>query len=128
MKVLLVDDEEDIRKIGNLSLKAVGKFETVLASSAAEALALARSERPDLILLDVMMPAMDGLATLAELKRTPELSAIPVLFMTARVQRDEIDQYLSLGAIGVIQKPFDPMLLPTEITRILEAFHRTQAR
>lgn len=126
MKVLLVDDEEDIRKIGRLSLQSVGKFETVLASSAAEAIALARSERPDLILMDMMMPGMDGLEALAELKRLPELKAIPVLFMTARVQRDEVEQYLRLGAIGVVQKPFDPMLLPSEIRRILEAFQRSQ--
>lgn len=128
MKVLLVDDEEDIRKIGRLSLQAVGKFETAIASSAAEALALARSERPDLILMDMMMPGMDGLEALAELKKIPELAAIPVLFMTARVQRDEVDQYLRLGAIGVIQKPFDPMLLPAEIKRILEASQRSQVR
>ncbi|MDP3505637.1 MAG: response regulator [Myxococcales bacterium] len=121
MKVLLVDDEEDIRKIGRLSLQAVGKFETVIASSAAEAIALAASERPDLILMDMMMPGMDGLEALAELKRDPALAAIPVLFMTARVQRTEVDQYLRLGAIGVIQKPFDPMLLPSEIRRILDA-------
>ncbi len=121
MKVLLVDDEEDIRKIGRLSLEAVGKFKVMMAASASEALLLARSEPPDLILMDMMMPGMDGLSALAELQRDPALKAIPVLFMTAKVQRSEVDHYLSVGAIGVIQKPFDPMTLPAEIKRIMEA-------
>jgi len=119
MKVLLVDDQEDIRKIGRLSLESVGKLQTLVAASAAEALQLARSERPDLILMDVMMPGMDGLAALAELRRIPELSAIPVMFMTAKVQGSEVERYLRAGAVGVINKPFDPMTLPSEIRRIL---------
>ncbi len=121
MKVLLVDDEEDIRKIGRLSLEAVGKFKVMLAASASEALSLARSDPPDLILMDMMMPGMDGLSALAELQSDAALNAIPVLFMTAKVQRSEIDHYLSVGAIGVIQKPFDPMTLPAEIKRIMDA-------
>ncbi len=124
MRVLLVDDEEDIRKIARVSLEAVGKFEVVMAASAAEALALARSESPDLILMDMMMPGMDGLSALAELRRDAALQAIPVMFMTAKVQRSEVDHYLSAGAIGVIQKPFDPMTLPSEIKRIMEARER----
>jgi CheY-like chemotaxis protein len=124
MKVLLVDDEEDIRKIGRLSLEAVGKFKVMMAASASEALSLARSEPPDLILMDMMMPGMDGLSALAELQRDAALKAIPVLFMTAKVQRSEVDHYLSVGAIGVIQKPFDPMTLPAEIKRIMEARQR----
>ncbi len=123
MKVLLVDDEEDIRKIGRMSLAAVGKLQVVLATGAVEAIELARLERPDVILMDMMMPGMDGLAALAELKRIPELQAIPVLFMTAKVQRSEVEHYLSVGAIGVIQKPFDPMTLPGEVKRIVQA-HR----
>lgn len=119
MKVLLVDDEPDIRRIAQLSLEAVGGFETAVAASAAEGLAAAARERPDLILLDVMMPGMDGLSALAELRGDPVLSAIPVVFMTAKVQRAEIERYLALGAAGVIQKPFDPMTLPTELQAIL---------
>jgi len=121
MKILLVDDEEDIRKIGRLSLVGVGKFQACVAASAAEAIELARTEHPDLILMDMMMPGMDGLAALAELQRIPELKTIPVLFMTAKVQRSEVDRYLKVGAIGVIQKPFDPMALPGEIRRIMDA-------
>jgi two-component system, OmpR family, response regulator len=121
MKVLLIDDEEDIRKIGRLSLEAVGKFETVVAATAAEGIALAKASPPDLILMDMMMPGMDGLAALAELQATPGLASVPVLFMTAKVQREEIEHYVSVGAIGVIQKPFDPMTLPAEIRKILDA-------
>jgi len=120
MKVLLVDDQEDIRKIGRLSLEAVGKHQVLLAANAAEAIHLARSQ-PDLILMDMMMPGRDGLSALAELRGTPELSAIPVLFMTAKVQRSELEHYLQAGAIGVIQKPFDPMTLPSEIEKIMSA-------
>jgi len=123
MKILLVDDEEDIRKIGRLSLEAVGKFQAVFASSGVEALKVAWDERPDLILMDVMMPEMDGPTVVAKLQLIPELQAIPVVFMTARVQRAEIDHYLALGAIGVIPKPFDPMALPGQIRQIL-ASHR----
>ena len=120
MKVLLVDDADDIRKIGHLSLTAVGKFQAMLAASAIEGIALARSERPDLILMDMMMPGMDGLSALAELRQDPELKHIPVIFMTAKVQRSEVEHYLSMGAVGVIQKPFDPMQLPREIRKIIE--------
>jgi diguanylate cyclase (GGDEF)-like protein len=128
LKVLLVDDEEDIRKIGRLSLEAVGKMQTVLAGSAAEAFELALAERPDVILLDIMMPGMDGLAALARVQKMPELRDIPVLFMTAKVQRTEVDHYLSVGALGVIQKPFDPMTLPDEIRRILGTRTRAAAK
>ncbi len=121
MKVLLVDDEDDIRKIGRLSLEAVGRCETLVASSAGEALDLAKASRPDVILMDMMMPGMDGLAALAELQRTPELAAIPVVFMTAKVQASEVEHYLAVGAIGVIRKPFDPMTLPKELFRIMES-------
>ncbi|MCC7380501.1 MAG: response regulator [Deltaproteobacteria bacterium] len=119
MKVLLVDDEEDIRKIGRVSLERVGKLDVVLAGSAAEALSVAMAERPDLILMDVMMPGVDGLAGFAAIHNVPELRDIPAIFMTARVQRAEIDQCLAAGAIGVIHKPFDPMTLPAEILRLL---------
>jgi CheY-like chemotaxis protein len=120
-KVLLVDDEPNIRKIGELSLKKVGKWDVVLAASGSEGLELAARERPDLILLDVMMPGLDGPATLAELKSRPETADIPVIFMTAKVQKQEVERYLAAGAIGVIPKPFDPMSLPTQIREIISA-------
>ena len=121
MKVLLVDDEDDIRKVGRLSLEAVGKFQTLVAASPAEALEIAAREQPDLILLDMMMPGMDGLTALGELRKIATLAATPVIFMTARVQRAETERYLQAGAIGVIQKPFDPMTLPGEIRQLLAA-------
>jgi CheY-like chemotaxis protein len=116
----MVDDEPDIRKIGLVSLRSVGKWTTVSASSGEEALNLAAQEKPDLILLDVMMPGMTGPDVLAKLRQQPETAAIPVIFMTAKVQRTEIDGYLALGAAGVISKPFDPMLLPQQIRAIVE--------
>lgn len=119
MKILLIDDEADIRKIAKLSLEAVGKHTVVLAANAQEGLALAASQRPELIILDVMMPGMDGVSTLAALRKDPALAAIPVIFMTAKVQRAETEHYTKLGAVGVIGKPFDPMTLPTEIKMIL---------
>ena len=118
-KVLLVDDEPDIRTIGQMSLQMVGKWEVLLAASGVEALVVLQTERPDLILLDVMMPALDGPSTLAKLKQLPETANIPVIFMTAKVQRQEIEHYLKLGVCGVISKPFDPIQLPQEILKII---------
>ncbi len=117
--VLLVDDEPDIRTIGSMSLSRVGKLEVRTAASGAEALRMAGETIPDLILLDVMMPEMDGPATLVALRAIPALAATPVIFMTAKVLRDEVDRWLSLGAIGVIRKPFDPMKLPDEVRALV---------
>lgn len=119
MKVLLIDDEEDIRRVGKLSLEAVGHFETLVAGSAREGIDLARAERPDFILIDRMMPEMDGIEALGELKGSSDLKDIPVIFMTASAQPSEVAFYREKGATGVITKPFDPMTLPTEIHRIL---------
>lgn len=116
--VLVVDDEPHIRRIGELSLKNVGHMAVVLASSGAEAIALASAQQPDAILLDVMMPGMDGPMTLGSLRERSETAKIPVIFMTAKVQKQEVERYLRLGAAGVISKPFDPMTLADEIRRI----------
>jgi CheY-like chemotaxis protein len=118
-KVMLVDDEDDIRTIGNLSLSRVGGWQTVLAASGAEAVSKAATERPDLILLDVMMPGMDGPTTLGRLRALEATATTPIIFMTAKVQKQEVARYLELGAVGVIGKPFDPMTLPSEIKRLL---------
>lgn len=117
--ILLVDDEPDIRTIAEMSLSAVGGWRTILASSGKEALALAMAHRPDVILLDVMMPEMDGVATFRELSARPETRDIPVIFMTAKVQSHERERYVGFGAAGVIAKPFDPMRLPKDIEGIL---------
>jgi two-component system OmpR family response regulator len=117
-RVLLVDDEPDIRRIGELSLKRVGGFEVALAGSGLEAVQLAESFRPQLILLDVMMPGMDGLQTFARLREHPALSQTPVIFVTAKVQREEVAHLRALGAIGVVAKPFNPMTLAGEVRAI----------
>jgi CheY-like chemotaxis protein len=119
VRILLVDDAEDIRRIAHLSLEGLGRFPTALAASAAEALAMAASDPPDLIVMDVLMPDMDGPTALAALRRDPALRAIPVVFMTARAQPADEARYLALGAIGVIRKPFDPMTLPGELQRLV---------
>jgi CheY-like chemotaxis protein len=121
MKVLIVDDEADIRRIGELSLQSVAGWDVVLAESGAQGVEAAKAHRPDLILMDMMMPEMDGLTTLKQLRHDPDLESTPVVFMTAKVQRDEISRYLEAGALGVVQKPFDPMTLPDEIRKILDA-------
>ena len=113
--VLLVDDDPDIRTIGRLSLANVGGLTVHLAASGAEALALLASLRPDLILLDVMMPDLDGPATLRALKDDPALADIPVVFMTAKAHPREVERYLALGARAVIAKPFDPLTLAERV-------------
>ena len=119
-KIMMVDDEPHIRRIGELSLRGVGKWQVVLAGSGREAVELARRERPDVILLDVMMPGMDGLATLTELRESEDTRGIPVIFLTAKAQRHEVERFRLLGASGVLTKPFDPMTLPDEIRAIIE--------
>jgi two-component system OmpR family response regulator len=117
-KVLLVDDEPDILRLAQLALTTLDGLTTCLARSGPEALELAVAEHPDLVLLDVMMPGMDGLATLARLRDHPATAAIPVVLLTARVQEHEVAGYLERGAAGVIRKPFDPTTLGGQILRI----------
>ena len=117
-KILFVDDDEDIRTIARLSLTAVGGWDVTLASSGPQAIELAGTDRPDLIMLDMMMPGMDGLATLQGLRADARTASIPVIFLTAKMQKTEVDRYRAVGA-GFIAKPFDPMGLPDEIRRVL---------
>jgi two-component system OmpR family response regulator len=120
LRVLHVDDEADIREVASLALELDPDIELSSASSGENALEqLEAGLRPDIILLDVMMPRVDGPGTLARLRELPGLEATPVIFMTARVQPAEKDQYLALGAIGVITKPFDPMILAGEVRDLL---------
>lgn len=118
-RVMLVDDEDDIRTIAELSLSAVGGLETVLAASGDEALEMALEQRPDVILLDVLMPGMDGPTLFRHLQANPSTATIPVIFMTARVQRREVERYLALGVAGVVPKPFDPMTLAATVREIV---------
>lgn len=118
-KILYVEDDPDIRAIAEIALQDVGGFTARLCESGAEALEQAPDFAPDLVLLDVMMPGMDGPATLRALRQVPGLETVPVIFMTARLQRSEIAEYRALGAAGVIPKPFDPMTLSEQIADIL---------
>ncbi len=121
MKVLVVDDEDDIRRIVRLSLTAVGRMEVAEAASGPEGIRKARDEDPDVVLLDLMMPGVDGVSTLRALRSDPETSDIPVVFLTARVKSPEVDRLKALGARGVLIKPFDPMALPGLLRGLLEA-------
>lgn len=117
-KILFVEDEPDIQVIARLALETVGQFQVEICSSGPEALQKAPLFRPDLILLDVMMPGMDGPGTLRALRQQPSTAAIPVIFMTAKVQPSEITSYKQLGALDVIAKPFNPMTLSSTIRQI----------
>jgi CheY-like chemotaxis protein len=120
MKVLYVDDEPDIREVAAMALELDGSMEVTTASSGPEALGLLDGgARPDVVMLDVMMPEMDGPAVLAEMRSRPELASTPVVFITARAQAHELARFVSLGAVGVITKPFDPMTLPIELRAVL---------
>lgn len=116
--ILYVEDEPDIQAVAKIALEVVGGFELKICSSGDEALACAVSFAPDLFLLDVMMPGMDGPSTLKALKALPELANTPSIFMTAKVQPDEVATYKVLGALDVIAKPFDPMALSEQINAI----------
>ena len=119
MKILVIDDEPDIRKIARLSLSRVGGMEVVEAGSGPEGVRKAEAERPDAILLDVMMPGIDGPETLALLRAGESTSKIPVLFLTAKAMSAEIGRLKALGARAVLTKPFDPMTLPAEVKAAL---------
>jgi CheY-like chemotaxis protein len=115
IRILLVDDEPDIREVVDVSLGLDPEFKMRACASGADALVMAAQWSPTIILLDVMMPLMDGPTTLARLRKDPRTANIPVLFLTARTQTDEIEQYISLGAQGVLSKPFDPMTLAASV-------------
>lgn len=117
--VLCVEDDPDIRALLELALGMVGGLRVTSCGSGAEALALAAAELPDLVLLDVMMPEMDGIETLARLRADPRTAGVPVVFVTAKVQLHEVEAYRAHGAAGVIAKPFDPMRLADEIRKYL---------
>ena len=110
-RVLLVEDEEDIQKVAQISLQFRGGWEVSLATNGEECLAKAANDPPDLILLDCMMPKLDGYETCRQLKQDPALRHIPVIFLTAKAQEAEVRKGLSLGAVGYLIKPFNPMSL-----------------
>jgi len=119
-KILYVEDQEDIQEIAKLALVNLGGYNVKICSSGEEALKEMESFNPDLFLLDVMMPNMDGPQTLCEIRKNTAFAKTPVIFMTAKVQPEEISEYIALGIVGVINKPFDPMTLANEIRELWE--------
>jgi DNA-binding NarL/FixJ family response regulator len=120
IRILHIDDEADIREVMEISLGLDPDFFTRSCESGPEGVKIAAEWDPDLILLDVMMPIMDGPATLSALRENPTTADIPVIFMTARAQARELDRFRSLGAVGVIAKPFDPMTLASSVRNYLQ--------
>lgn len=117
----MIDDEEDVRYVAKLSLGRVGGMTVIEAAGGAEGLLRAREESPDFILLDMMMPGMDGAATFRALRNASETAHIPIVFLTAKAMASEVQRLKELGAKGVVLKPFDPMTLAAEIRAILAA-------
>lgn len=117
-RILYVEDEPDIQAVARIALEMVGGFTVEICSSGKEALTKAPGFAPDLLLLDVMMPGMDGVSTLHALRALPAIATVPAIFMTAKVQPQEIAQLMAVGALEVIPKPFDPMTLADQIRQI----------
>ena len=122
-KILIVEDDPDIQTVARMALEAIGGFTVETSDSGKEALKNAPAFEPDLILLDVMMPEMDGPTTLTEMRAIPTLEATPVVFCTAKAMPSELEQYKALGSAGVIAKPFDPMTLADQVREIWNRHH-----
>lgn len=121
--ILYAEDESDIREIAKIALEDIGGFSVTYCSNGLEVLEKAKNIKFDLIILDVMMPELDGPAVLQELRKLSSFESIPAIFMTAKIQPDEIAKYKEIGAIEVITKPFDPMTLAERIKKIWERYH-----
>lgn len=119
-RILVVDDERDIRTVVGMALTMVGGFVVEECALGEDAVRQATAFGPDLILLDVMMPGLDGPSTLRQLRQSPRTADTPVIFMTAKIMPGEVEHYREIGAVGVIAKPFDPMALSDEILKICE--------
>ena len=125
-KILYVDDEPDIREIAVMSLQLNSEFEVRSARGGAEAIAMAQASPPDIVLLDVMMPEMDGPMTRQNLAANGATRSIPVAFVTARTRPAEVARFLSMNVGGVIAKPFDPMTLAQEVADLLKAIDQVE--
>jgi two-component system, OmpR family, alkaline phosphatase synthesis response regulator PhoP len=119
-KVLVIDDESDIREVAKLCLEINSDWEVITADSGQRGLAIAIAKQPDAILLDVMMPDMDGLATLERLQENPITQDIPVILLTAKVQATKEERYQTLGIAAILAKPFEPVNLARQIAKILK--------
>ena len=118
-KILIVDDEDDIREVARVSLEMVGGWDVLVAGSGSEGLAEAKIGQPDAILLDVMMPDMDGPTTFQRLQADAATRHIPVILLTAKVQAADHLRFAELGVSGVLAKPFDPLTLPRQVAEVL---------
>jgi len=118
-KILIIDDEDDIREVASLSLQTVAGWEVIVANSGAQGVARAAEQRPDAILLDVMMPGMDGPTTFRELRKNPATARIPVVLLTAKVQGTDQRRFADLGVEAILFKPFDPLTLAGQISSAL---------
>lgn len=119
-RLLLIDDEETIQEVVQIGIEIEVGWDVAIASSGLEGIAMAEAQQPDAILLDVMMPDLDGLSTVVKLKDNPETCSIPVIFLTAKTQAVDKNQLSKLGVVGVITKPFNSMTLASCIARILQ--------
>jgi two-component system, OmpR family, response regulator len=119
--ILCVDDEQDILDVAKMCLEVVGGYKVTCCSNSVEAFDFIEKVQPDLILLDVMMPQLDGPTFLKNYRAKTSGSPIPIIFITARVRPGEVDDYLKLGANGVLAKPFDPMTLASQVSEIWES-------
>ncbi|MCK5445502.1 MAG: response regulator [Rhodospirillaceae bacterium] len=117
-KILYVEDDHDIQVVAQMALETVAGFTVSICSSGEDALEKAEAFSPDLILLDVMMPGMDGPTTLSRLREIDALATVPAVFMTAKVMPSDVERYKELGAADVISKPFDPMTLGEQVKKI----------
>ena len=118
-RILIIDDEDDIREVAALSLETVAGWEVTTASSGALGLQRAIDYQPDAILLDVMMPGMDGPSTFRELRKNPATAHIPVILLTAKVQSNDQRRFADLGVNAILFKPFDPLTLAQQISDAL---------
>ncbi len=118
-RILVVDDDEAIRDVVRTGLEVVARWTVQVAENGAQALTLCSADPPDAVLLDVMMPTMDGPTTFSRLQDDPRTRSVPVIFLTAKVQPAERRHYEGLGVAGVLAKPFDPLALPGQISDLL---------
>ncbi len=118
-RILIIDDEDDIREVAALSLEATAGWQILTASSGAEGISIASAQRPDAILMDVMMPGVDGPTTFRNMQAIPAVSGIPVLLLTAKVQGVDQRRFANLGVASVLFKPFDPLTLAQQISDVL---------
>jgi CheY-like chemotaxis protein len=121
--ILIVEDDPDIQTVARMALETVGGFTVEVCDCGKAALEAAPRLKPDLIMLDVMMPEMDGPTTLKNLRELPGLASTPVVFMTAKAMPSEVERYREMGTAGVIPKPFDPMTLADQVREIWNAGH-----